>query len=445
MMRTPEPKSMTQPAESGLIRSIRKWDLIAVTLNAVIGAGIFGLPSKVFAIAGVYSLPLFVLCAIFAAMIVLCFAEVGSRFTETGGPYLYAREAFGPATGFAIGWLMWIARITAFAANSSIMLSYLALFSPAVGTGAIRATIVCGVTASLAIMNICGVRDVTVATNILTFGKLAPLALLIVGGLFYLDPRSFSFGSAPPPAAFSSTMLLLTYAYTGFEIAVIPAGEMTDPRRNLPAAILIAIGIVAVFYVLIQAVSIGTVPGLAESDRPLADAASRFLGRSGAAIVSAGAAVSILGNLNVVMLSASRLPFAMAERGEMPRFLGAVNHRFRTPHASILLTCVLMGALALSGAFLYAVRMSTIARLLIYGATCAALPVLRKRAGSSPASFRAPQGILVSAAVSILIVWLLLNTTWAEVRDTTGALIGGLAIYMLYPRAAVVQPGSPAK
>ena len=436
---------MPQPAESGLTRSIRKWDLIAITLNAVIGAGIFGLPSKVFAIAGVYSLPLFLLCAIFAAMIVLCFAEVGSRFTETGGPYLYAREAFGPATGFTIGWLMWIARITAFAANSSIMLSYLALFSPAVGKGLIRATIICGITAILAIINICGVRDVAVATNILTFGKLAPLALLIAGGLFYLDPRSFTFGSPPVPAAFSSAMLLLVYAYTGFEIAVIPAGEMTDPRRNLPAAILIAIGIVGVFYVLIQAVCIGTVPGLSASDRPLADAASRFLGGSGAVIVSAGAVASILGNLNVVMLSASRLPFAMAERDELPRFLGAVNHRFRTPHASILLTSVLMGTLALSGAFLSAVRMSTIARLLIYGATCAALPVLRKRAGSSSASFRAPKGILISAAVSVLIIWLLLNTTWSEARDTTGALIAGLAVYMLCRKAAVEQPRSPAK
>jgi amino acid transporter len=135
----------------------------------------------------------------------------------------------------------------------------------------------------------------------------------------------------------------------------------------------------------------------------------------------------------------------MAERGELPRFLGAVNHRFRTPHVSILLTCVLMGTLALSGAFLYALTISTIARLLIYGATCAALPVLRRRAGSSPASFRAPKGTLISVAVSILIIWLLLNTAWSEVRDTTGALIAGLAVYMLYRRAAVEQPRSPAK
>src|SRR5690242_19026772 len=137
---------MPQPAESSLIRSIRKWDLVAVTVNAVIGAGIFGLPSKVYGLAGSYSLPAFLLCGLFAAMIVLCFAEVGSRFTATGGPYLYAREAFGPTAGFTVGWLMWIARITAFAANTSIMLSYLGLFWPAVTRDPGRAGVVCAVT-----------------------------------------------------------------------------------------------------------------------------------------------------------------------------------------------------------------------------------------------------------------------------------------------------------
>ncbi len=170
-------------------------------------------------------------------MIVLCFAEVGSRFTDTGGPYLYTREAFGPVAGFTIGWLMWIARITAFAANTSIMLSYLGLFWPAVTTGPVRAAVVCVVTLALTMINLLGARDVAVATNILTVGKLAPLALLIVAGFFYLNAKSFSFGSTPSPAAFSSAMLLLVYAYTGFEIAVIPAAEIRDPRRDLPGAI----------------------------------------------------------------------------------------------------------------------------------------------------------------------------------------------------------------
>jgi APA family basic amino acid/polyamine antiporter len=428
---------MPRLAEFGLIRSIRKWDLVAVTINAVIGAGIFGLPSKVYGLAGNYSLPAFFLCGIFAAMIVLCFAEVGSRFTDTGGPYLYTREAFGPAAGFTIGWLMWIARIAAFAANTSIMLSYLGLFWPAVTAGPVRAGFICAVTLALTTINLLGARDVALATNLLTIGKLAPLALLIVAGFFYLDPKSFSFGPMPATAAFSSAMMLLVYAYTGFEIAVIPSGEIRDPRRDLPVALLTAIGVVAVFYILIQIVCIGTLPGLSASDRPLADAARRFLGQPGAAIISAGAVLSIVGNLNVVMLSASRLPFAMAARSELPGVLAAVNKRFRTPHASILLTSTLMAALTLSGTFLYAVTISTIARLLIYAATCAALPVLRKRDAAPPSSFRVPAGTLVSVAVLLLTAWLLWNSTWREGRDTAIAAAAGLTVYAVCRRRAI--------
>ena len=425
---------MPQLSESGLIRSIRRWDLVAVTVNAVIGAGIFGLPSKIYGLAGNYSIPAFLLCGVFAAMIVLCFAEVGSRFTETGGPYLYTREAFGPAAGFTIGWLMWIARITAFAANTNIMLSYLGLFWPAVTSGPVRAAIVCAVALGLTMINLLGVHDVAVATNILTAGKLAPLALLIVAGFFYLDPKSFAFGAPPAPAAFSSAMLLLVYAYTGFEIAVIPAAEIRDPRRDLPVAILTAIGLVVVFYILIQIVCIGTLPGLSASDRPLADAARRFLGQSGAAIISVGAVISIAGNLNVVMLSASRLPFAMAARGELPGILARVHKRFHTPHVAIFLTSTLMAALTLSGTFLYAVTISTIARLLIYATTCAALPVLRRRAGAPPSNFRAPAGLFVSCAVLLLTTWLLVSSTFREVRDTTIAAVIGLAVYALCRR-----------
>jgi amino acid transporter len=298
--------------------------------------------------------------------------------------------------------------------------------------------VVCAVTLALTTVNLVGVRDVAVTTNILTAGKLAPLALLIVAGFFHLDTKSFAFGAAPAPGAFSSAMLLLVYTYTGFEIAVIPAAEIRDPRRNLPSAILTAIGIVALFYILIQVVCIGTLPGLSASNRPLADAASRFLGGSGAAIISAGAVMSIVGNLNVVLLSASRLPFAMAGRGELPRFLAAINERFRTPHAAIILTSTLMGALTLSGTFLYAVTISTLARLVIYGTTCSALPVLRKRSDAPPAGFRAPGGFPLSLAALALAAWLLFNSTWREVRDTAIAAGIGLVAYNLSRR---LHPG----
>ena len=422
---------MKSSPESGLIRSIRRWDLVSVTVNAVIGAGIFGLPSRVYTAAGNYSLVAFLLCAVFVGMIVLCFAEVGSRFTETGGPYLYARQAFGPVTGFIVGWLMWIARVSAFAANTSIMLGYLSLFWPAVASGPARSGIICSITVALAVINLLGVRDVAISTNLFTVGKLAPLVLLIVAGFFYLDPKSLALGAMPPLPAFSSAMLLLVYAYTGFEIAVIPGGEIRDPRRNLPFAILIAIAIVALFYILIQIVCIGAFPGFAASDRPLADAANRFLGRPGSLILSAGAVISIAGNLNVVLLSAARVPFAMATRGELPAFLGSIHPRFRTPQTSIILTAAIMGALTLSGTFLYAVTISTLARLTLYAVTCGALPVLRNRRDAPPAAFRAPAGLPISLAALTLCGWLIANTTWREVRDTAIAAAVGLLIYLL--------------
>lgn len=405
-----------------------------MAINSVIGAGIFGLPSKVYELAGTYSLPAFLLCGVFAGMIVLCFAEVGSRYSETGGPYLYARDAFGPAVGFTMGWLMWIARVTAFAANTSILLGYLSLFWPSLAAGPARPAAVCAITLAVASVNVIGVRDVTFTTNILTFAKMTPLVLLIIVGCFFIEPANFAFGTAPAASNFSSAMMLLVYAYTGFEMAFIPGGEMRDPKKDLPSAVFTAIAMVAVIYILIQVVCIGTLPELAASNRPLADAANRFLGTWGAGIISLGAALSIAGNLNIVVLSASRLPFAMAVRGELPSFLGTVHKRFHTPYISIVLTAAVMAAVTLSGTFLYAVTVSTIARLFIYATTCGALPVLRGRQGSAPASFRAPLGSIVTLAVLGLVAWLVLNTTWHEVRDTAIATAAGLTIYAVCRR-----------
>src|SRR5437667_5684467 len=183
-MKTDSP-SRPKTSPEGLLRGIRKWDLVAVAINAVIGAGIFGLPSKVFALIGSYSLIAFVACALVVTLIVLCFAEVGSRFDETGGPYLYAREAFGRTVAFEIGWLMWLARLTAFAANCNLLVSYLGYFWPA-ATGALwRAAIITLVVAVLTAINVFGVREAAVVRNCFTIGKLIPMLLFIVVGLFF--------------------------------------------------------------------------------------------------------------------------------------------------------------------------------------------------------------------------------------------------------------------
>ena len=427
----------------GLVRGIRKWDLVAVAINGIIGAGIFGLPSKVYALIGGYSLIAFVVCALVVMLIILCFAEVGSRFDETGGPYLYARESFGPAVAFEVGWLIWLARLTAFAANCNLMVSYLSFFWPPANTGVVRAAIIVSVVVALTALNVLGVRQAAIASNIFTLGKLLPMIIFIAIGLFFLKGSAFALGVRPAAGAFSQSVLLLLYAFTGFEMAVIPAGEIRDPQKHLPRALLIAMAVIATTYILIQVVCIGTLPGLANSTKPLADAGTRFMGTVGGAIISAGAIISVAGNLNITVLSASRVPFAIAEQKQLPLFLARVHRRFFTPHVSIFITTAIMLILTLKSSFVAALTISTIARLVAYAVTCAALPVLRRRTVAPAASFKLPGGTLIALAALILSAWLLMNSTLYEAIATTIAAVVGFLIYLSYrvyqSRASVVS------
>jgi amino acid transporter len=215
-------------------------------------------------------------------------------------------------------------------------------------------------------------------------------------------------------------------------MAAIPAGEVRNPRQNLPLAILLAIGVVAVVYILIQVVCVGTLPELATSQRPLADSASRFMGQAGGALISAGAIISIIGNLNVVLLSGSRMPFAMAERGELPSILAQTSRRFRTPHVSIIVSAVAVLVLTLTGTFIYALTISTLTRLTSYVVTCAALPVLRRQPDAPPAAFMVRGGVVAAVLVLILAIWLLAHSTLIEARDATIAAAAGVVIYFAY-------------
>src|SRR5256712_3750575 len=415
---------MNRTSSAGLVRGIRRWDLVAITINGIIGAGIFGLPSRVFSLIGSYSLLAFVACALVVTLIILCFAEVGSRFDETGGPYLYAREAFGPTIAFEVGWLIWLARLTAFAANCNLLVSYLGYFWPGATTSLWRATIIAAVVVLLTTINILGVRQAAIVSDFFTVGKLIPMLIFVAAGLFFLNPHGYVLGPRPSSAAFSQSVLLLIYAFTGFEMAVIPAGEVRDPQRHLPRALLIAIAVVALFYILIQIVCVGTLPELAHSEKPLADAGARFLGTAGGAIISAGAIISITGNLNIVLLSGSRVPFAMAEQNQLPSLVGKVHRRFFTPHIAIVCTAALMLVLTLKQSFVQALTISAIARLLTYAATCAALPVLR-HSKAPPALFRLRGGTVISILALLLAVWLLAHSTLREAITAAAAAAVG--------------------
>ena len=424
------PPAAPAPAP-GLVRGIRRWDLLALMVNATIGAGIFGLPSRVFALVGPWSLPAFVACAALIAIVILCFAEVASRFESTGGPYLYAREAFGPLVGFVMGLLLWLVRLTSFAALCNLLVSYLHVLWPAADSQPWRTLVIFAVTAGLAAINFVGVRSAALTGNAFAIGKLIPLALLIAIGLTAIDPARLAPGALPAAGTFPKAMLLLVFAFTGFELAIIPAGEAADPRRNLPWALLSGLAVVAVVYILVQVVCMGTLPELATSTRPLADAAARVMGPAGGALLAVGALLSITGSLGATMLAAPRLPYAMAERGELPRVLAATHARFRTPWAGILLSATCMLALSLSTSFVGALTLSTVTRIITYISTCLALLVLRRRPGAPPAAFHAPMGGLLAALAAITCLWLLSSVTWTEARMVGIAALVALMLYAL--------------
>jgi amino acid transporter len=415
--------------EADLVRGIRRWDLVAITINGIIGAGIFGLPSKVYSLIGTYSLIAFVACALVVALIILCFAEVSSRFEETGGPYLYAREAYAPAVAFEVGWLIWLVRVTAFAANCNLLINYLGFFWPSATIPFWRALVILLVVAMLAFINLLGIRQTTIVSNVFTVGKLVPIIIFVAAGMFFLNSAVYKFEALPETGKFSQSVLLLVYAFTGFEMATIPAGEIRDPQRSLPRALLIALFVVAILYLMIQVVCVGTLPGLAQSQKPLADAGSQFLGVAGGAIISAGAIISITGNLNILLLSGSRLTFAMAEQKQLPEFIGSIHRKFFTPWVSILITAGVMLFLTLKTSFLQALTISAIARLVTYAATCLALPLFRARPEMPKALFRLPGGTVIANLSLLLIVWLLFNASFQEAKATAFAAGIGLVIY----------------
>ena len=433
-------------ADASLVRRIYRWDLVALVLNCVIGAGIFGLPSKAFALAGTYSLVAYLVCAVLVALIALCFAEVGSRFSTTGGPYVYAREAFGGLVGFEVGWLLWLARVTAFGSLANLFVGYLTIFWSGAGTGVPRALVMATIVGAFTLLNLIGVRPSAIVTNAFTIGKLTALLFFIVAGTFFVSRANYSTAFVPSYGQFSQAVLLLVFAFSGFEMAVIPSGEIVEPAKQIPFALLLGIGIVVIVYMLVQFVAIGTLPTLATSERPIADASARFLGAKATAFVSLGALVSIGGTLNAIALVSPRLLFAMSADGHLPRFIGAVHPRFRTPHVAIVLSSIVMFALMLSGSFVALATISVVIRLLTYAATCAALLRLRRQSNAAPATFVAPFGQVAAIGAIALSVWLLSNSAWSDARMTliTGAV--GLALYVIFrSRHSAGEPRSTAK
>jgi basic amino acid/polyamine antiporter, APA family len=416
-------------SSSALDRALGRRDLTLFAINRVIGAGIFGIPAVLYASVGPLSVLAFLLAALAISLITLCFAEVGSAHRDTGGPYLYAYRTFGPVIGFEVGWLMWVTQLGGFATVINLFVNYIGWFAPSAVSGLPRAAIVLAVATGLTIVNVLGVRRAATINNILTLGKLVPLALFVIVGAFFVDGSRFALEGTPTGTALSGAVLVAVYAFSGFEVLGVPSGEIDDPARTIPFALLAGLAVVAMIYVGVQVVAIGTLPSLATSARPLADAADQVFGRVGATVMVTGALVSTLGVSHAILLAAGRMPFAMAERRQLPASIAAVHPVYRTPWIGLIVSAVCMLLFTLATTFTSALTITVGLRVIIYLVTCATLPVLRRRPGEERAAFRVPAGNLVAVSAVLTCIGLLAMRPWTETRQLIIVLVLGLLVW----------------
>ncbi|PYR61207.1 MAG: amino acid transporter [Acidobacteria bacterium] len=425
--------AVTAPtAAPTLRRALGRWDLTAIGINQVIGGAIFLMPSQVAAQIGAWAPIGMILMGIASLSVALCFAEVGSRFEGTGGPYLYTRAAFGRFAAFEVGWMQWFTRASSQASIMAGIAVALGYYWPVLTAGWPRHLVLTGVTAMLALINVRGIRQSAWLVNALTIGKLVPLSLFIIVGIFFIQPSRLT--SLPPLSLHqvSTAALLLIFVYGGYDVVPVPAGEALDPRRHVPFALIATILSVTAVMTLAQVVAQGVLPDLAAHSTPIADASAVILGASGALLVGAGSVVSMTGNNAGQVLSGSRMLFALAEHGELPAFFGRIHARFRTPANAILFTSAIALALALTGSFAKLAVVSALARLVTYTGACASTLRLRAPAFEArvkPATFVAPWGPvvpIVAIAVSMAVV---AGATRQQLFGGFAALAGGALLF----------------
>ena len=414
--------------------------MVLLVINGVIGSGIFGLPSKTFKEIGVYSVAAFLVCAVAVFVIILCFAEVSSRFEKTGGPYLYALSSFGPLPAFLTGWLLLITRVITYAALINLLVTYLSVFSDSFIQPSTRIITIILLTLLLAYINHVGVRNSTKVNNFLTIGKLLPLLLFIIVGFFFIEPAYYEVKNAPGFSSFSSAVLLLVFAFGGFESVLVNSGEVKNPAKSLPFALLLAALVIGTVYMLVQIVSIGTLPSLASSDKPLAEAAGLFMGKNGAIIIAIGAMFSVIGTLNAIMLVGSRLPFAFSEENQFPAIFSFIHPKYKTPTWSLLLFTTATIIISLNYSFLSAASISAITRVMIYAIVCITLIILRKKKPDQAGFFKVRYGDIIAITGVLITIWLLSSATIKELKHIGIAIGIGLVIYLLMEIAKRNKP-----
>ena len=415
-----------------LIRAVGFWGLVAMCINAVVGSGVFLLPTESYKLLGPFSLWAPLIFALPVFVLVLCFAEASSHFSEPGGAYLYARTAFGDFIGFETGWMNWLARVTSLAALSNGFVVSLARIFPSLGDPIARTVVIVGSIAILTAIHYVGVRYGAASIYVFTLGKLIPLVGFIVVALIAWkhNPIPASMTIPGPGTDWSAAALFMLFAYAGFENMGVPAGEFRNPRKELPRALLVGTLAIAAIYVLAQLGAMSALPDLSKTDTPIADAAAVLIGSAGAIIVTIGALLSMAGTNSGTVLEGSRMLYAISLGRPRLRALSYVHPRFRTPSVAIIIHVIFDTGLALGGSFAKLAMLSAVARLTTYLFTCAAVPRLRKL----NEGFRTPGLWLPILGTAISLALFLTLNRWNVLAATIALAVGAL-IYVMSPAA----------
>ena len=423
--------------KTGLLRAVSRWQIVALSVNDVIGSGVYLiLPVAAAQLLGPASVWAILVAGFAVLLLVLCFAEASSLFDRPGGAIVYTQAAFGDFVGFEVGWMTWIARISSIAGLSVFFARAVGYLWPAAKSGVGQWLTIVLPLLVLTAINVRGVKSGAHTAVVLAWGKVVPLVLFVVVGIFWVDWNRIFPVPMPERANFMKAALLVLFAYAGFENTPAPAGEFRDPKRDVPFALIMQIVIVTAIYTAVQLVALGTVPNLGASPTPLADAAAMMIGPVGGLILTLGAVLSVLGTNNNTVLAGPRYLYALAEMGKLPRVFGRIHPRYRTPYIAILTQTGVALLLMLTGTAEELAVLSAIARLATYIGTAAAVPVLRRKLPSTERTIRLPGGPLIPiAALAICLLFL----SAAEAKNW---IAGGIALAV---GAAIYAAARPAR
>ena len=417
--------------DEGLVRVIGTGALGLSVVNMVVGAGIFVMPGLVAAVIGPAAILAYLICSVTVALVFLCFAEVGSRVSRSGGAYAYVEEAFGPFVGFIASILFWFGfSALADAAITVIMVDSIAIVVPILAEPIPRAVFIIALLTFLAAVNIRGVKAGVRLYIFNTLAKLVPLLLLVGAGLFVINIEYLAIPEWPSAASIGASTILLFYAFNGAESALNASGEIQNPSKTVPLGLLLGLGGILLLYVGLQTVAQGVLgPELAnDTEAPLVAVATAVFGDWGGKMLIAGVVISIYSNLSGDMLGGPRVVFASSLDNNLPRFLGKVHPKYKTPHIAIIFFAVVIGVFALSGTFKYLAVVATGSLLLVDLGVILAVLRLRQRDGlPKDGEFRLPFGPVIPLLSCAIVGWLLLQVPLNEAA-TIVTLVGACAV-----------------